>query len=71
LAEKGADGGELIMPPMFQQALGDGRDPPVVWVGDIAPIRDPLPNEVDFFGEVVPLLGGRDACGVEVEFLLG
>jgi hypothetical protein len=47
LAEEGPDVAELVMPPMLEQPGSFGRDVPVIWIRQGAPLIDLLPNGVD------------------------
>jgi hypothetical protein len=71
LAEKGSDVTKLVISPMLKQAGGFGCDLPVVWIRQVAPLIDLLPNGVDNCGMVVLLcLCGKPLALVEDDLLL-
>jgi hypothetical protein len=71
LAEEGPDVAERVMPPMLQQTGGFGRDVPVMWIRQAAPLIDLLPNGVNDGRMVVLLcLCGQPLAFVEHDLLL-
>ena len=67
LAEEGADPGEVVSPPVLEQACCLGGHSPLPGIADLPPIVDPFAKPVDEFHQLVLLALRRELACLLVE----